>query len=225
MAPTAWKGAVRAAGALGTAGGRHEHERQRDRGHQAEDGEERAAAHVTGRHGADQRSNAHRGAADQRQLAVHHGASPVNPRAEQGCRQDLGHRDPGHVLDVEAADGQERRHVIEKRDHHDRAAHPQEAGHERADDPESAQSEEEGKRHGRALPASIPMRRRVASPESPRNLRGSVAAHARPPRVARSAARQAPHRSDTDRLLDPGERLLALPVQVHGGRERRAAGS
>jgi len=108
-----------------------------------------AAAHVRGREGSDQGSQRHGGAADQRELAMQEGAPSVGPGPEQGGDQHLGHGDSRHLLDVEAADGEERRHVVEEGDHDGGAAHAHQSRDERADEAERDEGERKGGRHRR----------------------------------------------------------------------------
>ena len=79
---------------------------------------------------------------------VDHGAAPVRDGADGRGGEHLGHGDARDVLDVEAADPEDRGHVVEERDHHDRAADTDEAGDEGPDEPEHDQGDREGQRHG-----------------------------------------------------------------------------
>jgi len=65
------------------------------------------------------------------------------------ARWRLGHWSPGDSTYVEAADGEERRHVVEEGDHDGGAAHAHQSRDERADEAERDQSERKGERHRR----------------------------------------------------------------------------
>ena len=136
--------------------GGHEHQRQRDRGHRREDGQDEVPAHVARGDAADQRSEGHRRPAHERQPAVDHGHSSMGEGADQGRRENLRHRDSRDLLDVEGAHGEERRDVEQERNHHDGAADADQPGDEGPDETECDQGQDEADRHREMCPRERP---------------------------------------------------------------------